>query len=138
MKKSQLIIIASNILGPEAMLNHGFDWQLLPITIEKLKDAIDYSISMEFDWQKRINLWKEQGAVEQEVVVEPGVLIWLVELKDDAIDLTEKNELNLSILLQIAEKVSLQPAHIRYITHDYSLCAKELLLQLKNINPIHF
>jgi len=135
--KSQLIIIASKVLGPESVSHHGFDWQLLPIKIEHLKMVLENWMAIEVEWCNRIAMWKEQGVVDDEIVPEPGIVIWLVELKDKNLDLSIKNELSLSILLQIANTVATIPAHIDDEFKD-DVCANKILLRLNDIEPIQF
>jgi len=135
--KSQLIIIASKVLGPESVSHHGFDWQLLPITIEHLKVVLENWMAIEIEWCSRIAMWKEQGTIDDEIVSEPGIVVWLVELKDKSLDLSIKNELSLSTLLQIANTVAAIPAHIDYEFKD-DVCANKILLRLNNIEPIKF
>jgi hypothetical protein len=135
--KPKLIIIASNVLGAESVSNHGFDWKYLPITIESLNLVLENWMAMEIEWCNRIAMWKTQGAVDDDVVAEPGALIWLVELKNSNLDLSVKDGLSLSTLLQIANKAALTPVHIE-CKSDIDLCANKILLKLKDIEPIQF
>lgn len=137
MKKLQLIIIASNILGAEAMADQGFDWLLMPTTPECLNVAINHSIAMEDQFRNMISIWEEEGQIDT-VNSQPGMLIWLVEIDHNNLDLNANTKLTRAILYEMAIMVSNSPVHITYMFNDIVNNAEVLLERLNNTQPIIF
>lgn len=76
-------ILSSNILGPQSLLDHGFDWVEEP-DATKLATAISKLYSMEQGWKARIRQWQTEGAMgDDPLEVSPGVLVWLVAIDSD-------------------------------------------------------
>ncbi len=101
-------IFSSNILGPQALLDHGFDWVEEPDAV-KLAVAISKLYAMEQGWKARIRQWQTEGAMgDDPVEVSPGALVWLV-----AIDSAEFVRSNNHALGKIAQTVSYREPHAK-------------------------
>lgn len=78
-------ILSSKTLGPEALLDHGFDWVVEPDSA-KLFPLVAKLYEIEQGWIARFRQWQAEGAMgDDPLAMSPGVLVWLVAIDRSAV-----------------------------------------------------
>lgn len=125
MADTTVAILSSNILGPQALLDHGFDWVEEP-DATKLAIALSKLYSMEQGWKARIRQWQTEGAMGDDFAeVSPGALVWLV-----AIDSDEFARRNNHALGKIAQMVGSCEPHAKICFDSDRFDAQAIALRL--------
>jgi hypothetical protein len=105
----EVVILGSNILGPQSLTEQGFDWATCP-TPEGLTPILSRMMAVEGRWADRIRQWEGEGAMgDVPMNIAPGAIAWAVTIDSSSLKVMAVEDL----IGEVARHVQSREPHAR-------------------------